>query len=335
MVKYALQRRSSPQALSFAVVMACAALWAYGFAGEIISPTLSGKLFWANVEFLGITFLPVTWLALTLYSLGQPRHTLRIVPALATIPVVTNVVIWTNSHHHLFRRNPFIITSNVPFPVLSNDYGTYFYGVHAPYGYFLSLISLILLIRSLWRSPTIYRRQRTVLAIGFLGPLVIDLLYTLGITPIKDFNFTSVVFAISGLLLSGGVLYLRILDILPLAYEAAINEMNVGVIVLDAWGRVSHINPEAEQITGIDINKDIGVEAVQIFSPLNKLLNLGSDNFEIVVPSGGKKRVYQLRSSVIQRGRARKVGHVVTLHDITERAKLVGPQSLVSFPWER
>ncbi|MCU0242710.1 MAG: PAS domain-containing sensor histidine kinase, partial [Vicinamibacteria bacterium] len=62
----AFQRRASPLALWFGVCSAGASVWNFGFAAELISPTLAGKLLWANVQFLGIAFLPVSWLAVAI-----------------------------------------------------------------------------------------------------------------------------------------------------------------------------------------------------------------------------------------------------------------------------
>jgi len=85
----AFQRLPSKLALSFALTMLCGAIWSLGFATEIISPSLDGKLFWANIKFFGIVFLPAGWLSMTLVATGQPRQTLRMIPFLGVIPVIT------------------------------------------------------------------------------------------------------------------------------------------------------------------------------------------------------------------------------------------------------
>jgi diguanylate cyclase (GGDEF)-like protein/PAS domain S-box-containing protein len=321
----AFQRQSSPLALSFVATMLCAGIWDFGFAAEIISPTLEGKIFWANVQFLGITYLPIGWLAMTMYSTAQPRQNLRALPALAALSTITNLIVWTDSYHHIFRLNPMLNAVGVPFPLLVNHYGAYFYAVHVPFGYLLFAASLYLLLHSWQQTPAIYRRQRIALILSMLLPMLVDLLYVFGVTPIPAFNFTSIVFSLSGLLLSVNVLYLRFLDVVPLAYETAINEMNVGVIVLDAPGRVSHINPAAEQITGVANDQAVGVEARQIIHRLEPLWNSSNGHAEIVILRGDAEHTYQLQRTAIMRGmKGRKslVGQVITLNDITERAQL-------------
>jgi PAS domain S-box-containing protein len=300
----------------------CAGLWDFGFAAELLSPTLAGKVFWANLQFLGIAFLPVAWLAITLYATAQPRQNLRLIPALCIIPAITNLLAWTDPYHHLFRQQPFINTVGVPFPVLASDYGLYFYAVHAPYGYLLFAVILFLLIRSWRRSPPIYRRQRLTLVLTLVLPLLIDTAYIFGLTPIRAFNFTSIFFSLSGLLLSFNVLYLRFLDVLPLAYEATVNEMKVGVIVLDAPGRVSHLNPAAEQITGLSNAAAIGSAARQCLPQLDPLWTSPQAHAELTLPRGGRSYTYQLQRTPILHGRQRLVGQVITLDDITALVEL-------------
>ncbi len=51
----AFQRRSSPLTLAFGASAFCAGVWNFTFAAELLSPTLAGKIFWANLQFIGIT----------------------------------------------------------------------------------------------------------------------------------------------------------------------------------------------------------------------------------------------------------------------------------------
>lgn len=317
----AFQRRRSPLALAFGASVLCAGIWNFGFAAELLSPTLAGKVFWANLQFLGIAFLPVTWLAMALYVTAQPRQNLRLIPALALLPLITNLILWTDPVHHLFRQSPTLNTANVPFPTLVNHYGVYFYAVHAPYGYILFGVTLFLLLRSWRQVPTIYRRQRRTLIFTLLLPLATDTLYVFGISPIPNFNLTSIIFSLSGLLLSANVLYLRLLDVLPLAYEAAVNEMDVGVIVLDAQGCVSHLNPAAAAITGLSNDQAVGVVARQALPQLAPLWDSAQERTEITLARAGAEATYQLQRTAIQK-RQRTVGQVITLDDITDRVQL-------------
>lgn len=317
----AFQRWPSKLALSFAVAMLCGTIWNLGFAAEIISPSLDGKLFWANIKLSGIVFLPVGWLSMTLVATGQPRKTLRRIPFWGIIPVITLLMAWINPYD-LFRQNPTINSIGVPFPVLVNNYNHYVYAVHVPYCYFVIILSILLLFGSWKQLPVLYRRQRFILVLSLLIPLFVDILDILWITPIPAFNFASITFTVTGLLLSVNVLYLRFLDILPFAYETAINEMDVGVIVVDPRDQISYINPAAEKITGVANDQAIGADARRVLSSLPAIFDTIQENMEIVISQDGDENTYQVkRSSILQR-KNRLVGSIITLNDITERVRL-------------
>jgi diguanylate cyclase (GGDEF)-like protein/PAS domain S-box-containing protein len=317
----AFQRRTSPLWLPFTVAAICAAIWNFGFAIEILSPTLEDKIFWANVQFIGIVFLPLAWLVMTLLATGQSQRTLSRVPFLGIVPLLTLWVAWTNPDH-IFRQHPTLNTVGVPFPVLVNDYGFYFYAIHVPYNYLLFLASFYLLILSRRQGLLLSRRQRSIMIISLFLPLLVDTLYVLDVTPIPAFNFASTFFSVSALLMGFNVLKLHFLDIVPLAYEAAITEMDVGVIVLDSSGKVLHVNPAAERITATACEQALGKEAREIFPLLSPIWTSAQASSEIVVKQGENTYTYQVAASSIAPSRKQPVGSVITLVDVSERAAL-------------
>ena len=93
-----LLRRNTPTTTAFAVIIFSASLWSFGFAAEVISTSLQGKIFWANIQFLGINALTFSWFVMSLYYTGQPRWTIRSLPVLGVMPLVTMLMIWSNSY---------------------------------------------------------------------------------------------------------------------------------------------------------------------------------------------------------------------------------------------
>jgi diguanylate cyclase (GGDEF)-like protein/PAS domain S-box-containing protein len=319
----ALQRRDMPATKAFAITMFAASLWAFGFAAEVVSPSLEGKIFWADIQFIGINILPLSWFAMTLYYTGQPRWTIRSLSILGLIPLAITLMIFTDPYHHLFRGSPSLEVINPSFFVLNNDYGIFYYAVTAPFAYFLFAISLVLLGRFWLKSSQIYRRQGVILLFSLLLPLVVDVLYVLDITPIPKFNFSAITFSISGLLVSWNVFSLRFLDITPLAKDIVIETMQVGVIVLDKEGRITDINPAAEKITGVLAIQNIGIPAAQVFPDYASFLNTTSDEeSEIVLEHRGEKKHYAARVSLVLGVRKRILGRVITLNNISERVRL-------------
>ena len=318
-----LQRRNTPTLTAFVVIMFSASLWSFGFAAEVIGTSLEGKIFWANIQFLGINILNFSWLAMTLYYTGQPRWTIRSLFALSIMPLTTILIIWSNPYHHLFRVDPSLKIITSSFSVLNSDYGIYFYAVYVPFNYLLYAISLFLLFRFWIKSPPIYRRQRLILMLSFIFPLLIDALYIAGITPIPEFNFTPIAFSISGLLISWNVFSFQFLDISQLANNVVVKTMQVGVIVLDIQGRITDINPVAEKITRISLAQSIGTSLAKNFPDYALLINSDSEEEgEITLEQEGEEYYYHAKISPVLNKHKHIVGRVITLHDVSELVNL-------------
>lgn len=304
----------------FSVTMCLLLIWTAGFVLEISSVTLAGKLFWANVRFIGISLLPVTWLALALVYTDRTRTLKRFLPLLLSVPIATNIIIWTNNVHHLFRRNPTLDSAAGPFTILVNDYGPWFYWVHALYGYTLFLASFVLLVYSLAFSAGAYRRQILILVGATLLPLLIDSLYISGITPIPNLNFTPVFFTVSGLLIGWSLWRYRFLDLMPAARSALVESMDDAWIVLDAANRFVDLNPAARSALNIEGKHIIGQSIGQVLSHRQELLNRFAPNVETQAEiSLDENSYYDLRLSPLYSRQGQPTGRLIILRNITKR----------------
>ena len=64
---YAARHSHLRGAYAFMWLCLAAAIWAFTYALEIDSADLPTKVFWTKVEYLGITSVPICWLAFALY----------------------------------------------------------------------------------------------------------------------------------------------------------------------------------------------------------------------------------------------------------------------------
>ncbi len=71
LVWYAWHNRSLPGARPFALVVILAACWAMCYIVELLADSLDAKLFWANLQYLSICFMPVAWLVMALEYAGR------------------------------------------------------------------------------------------------------------------------------------------------------------------------------------------------------------------------------------------------------------------------
>ena len=92
-----------------------------------------------------------------------------------------------------------------------------------------------------------YRRQVGILLLGSLFPLFAGVIYTIFPKFLPGVYFTPISFTLSGLVVAVGVFQFHLFDLAPLARNALIENLDDGILVLDAQNRVD-INPVAQSI---------------------------------------------------------------------------------------
>jgi diguanylate cyclase (GGDEF)-like protein/PAS domain S-box-containing protein len=330
-IVYSWRFRQTETGRAFLFLILCAFIWAFFFIFETAVTSLNGKIFFATIEFAGITFLPSAWVFLVLaYTGASSPHWHK--PLILIIPALTNIVIWTNPLHHWFMGNPHINQPPVPFPVLAPDYQFWFYAVHAPASYIFLLIAIIMLVCSMFKMGEIYRTQTNLLLLAILMPSIADILYILGITPIKNYNYTTAVFSLSGLLLLWTLFRFRFLDLLPLARDTVIDNLNDAIVMIDHKSRVVYANNAAQKFFDVSasaVGKTLSETHNEFLLRVDGLLqkNLSEMDIEIGSPDS---RYFDLRISPVINKRGLRIGSVTASHDITERTRLFNQVQSIS-----
>lgn len=323
LVLYAWRRHTVSGATAFALLMLVIAEWSLGYALELGSANLASKIFWGKVEYLGIASMPVAWLAFALaYTHWDNWLTYRRLIALAIVPFMTIILIWTNEAHGLiwFQTG---LNVDGPFPALEIRYGRWFW-IHTVYSYTLITWGTILLIRMLIRSsPQLYRLQTSAILIGTVIPWIGNGIYVFGLSPIPHLDLTPFAFTISGLVMAWSLFRFRLLDIVPIARRAVVDSMRDGVIVLDTQNRVVDLNPAAQIIIGIVDSEAIGQPVSTILAGQADLIERYQDmslrHIEITLGRDENQKHYELQISTLLDQRSYTAGRLIVLHDITNR----------------
>lgn len=317
------QFRDSDTGKAFLLLAGCALLWVGGFVFETAASSLPSKLFIANLQFLGLCFIPLIWLYLAVSYRGWTRPA-RDWFLLASIPLMTNLVIWTDPLHHWFRGAPRIDASSTPFPVLVNDYQFWFYFIHVPWGYVCILAAVLVLLRGLRKMQPIYRSQALLLLAALLLPALTDIAYVLGYSPIQYYNLTPAVFSLSASIIAWDLFRFQLLDLRPIARDHILESIQEGIIVLDQQERIIDLNPAAKRmarITAAAIGKDLQNLQSRLHQVMHDLDREEKSWTEIQI---GENPIltYELHFSEIKHPSGRPIGRIITLRDNTERAEL-------------
>ncbi len=241
---YAWRRRHLPGAMQFVVASAFAALWVACSAAEYAAGDLSAKVFWYKLQVLWQmpTITAIAWFTLE-YSWPGRWLTRRNMVLLSVAPLLMSVLILTNDFHHLMWLSLTTDGAIVPIRGPANWSLVLYAGI-------LGLLQIIPLVSLLIRSPS----HRWPAAIMIATLVVNRVGYAIKAThlPLADrvpyevllVGLACVTFAIA-------LFGFRILNPIPQARFAAIEQMRDGMVVADFDGRVASINPAAQAMLGV------------------------------------------------------------------------------------
>lgn len=234
----------------------------YGF--ELLSTTLEQMLFWQNIEYLGIVFIPVFWLLFILKFTGRDKYlTIKNFIWILSIPVITLLMVWTNSFHYLHFKSISIDFSE-SFPCLSVEFGPWYY-VYTLYFYILLALGVVMLIKEYRNSDPMFKRQNLIVLLAALIPWIANLANLVGFKPMGHIDITLFAFILTVFMLSVGFIRFRFLDIIPIAREKVLEAMKEGLIVLDNLDRIVDLNRAIKMILSISGESLIGKNIDSVF----------------------------------------------------------------------
>jgi diguanylate cyclase (GGDEF)-like protein len=240
----------------FAATILAFLVWTVGYIFELVSPDLSVKIWWADVQFIGIAVLPVAWFEVVRRYTGRGSLPRWVSVLLGSYVVVSLVMVFVNPAG-AFRGAPSLDFSK-GLTMLEPDYGWYWSFVFTPVMYLLLAATVGLLVQSLWSDrQSLYRRQYVLLLVAGLLPLVAGSVYIAGLVPVPGLNPTTAVVSVSGAIMAYALFRYRLFGIVPVARDAVVDDLADGVIVLDTYDRIVDFNPAARQLF-----PDLGREAL-------------------------------------------------------------------------
>jgi len=221
---YGYKNRKTRGGIAFALAMLTGAIWAGANVLEMAAVKLSLKLFWANLQYLSYTFSPVCWFIVVLYFTDKNYWINKNnIILLSIIPIITNILIWTNGWHELMRMNIYLDTSG-GFSVIAKDYG-YWFWVHSAYCYTLNFYTIYLLIKTMLSKNKIYIKQTIYFLTGLGLVMIFNLLYIFKLSPVSRFDLTPIIFSVSGIIITWGIFRVKLFDLMPIARQTIIEKM--------------------------------------------------------------------------------------------------------------
>jgi hypothetical protein len=213
---YAWSCRSLPGAVPFAAMIPLAALWATAGVFEFAVTELGSKLFWANIQYISITLLPVALLALAAsYTRHRAWLSWRRLLALYVVPLITQLLLWTDGYHHLMRATVWLEMAG-SHPLVGRTFGPWFW-IHCAYSYTLAAIAMVMLVGAIRSAPPFYRRQPVAILVGFFIPFAYNAVFIFDPENMPPFDFTPAALALAGVIIAWGLFRIRVFNLVPAA----------------------------------------------------------------------------------------------------------------------
>lgn len=311
-------RRRDPGARPFAYLMLALTVWSVAAIATTVTFDSGAHLLWENVKWFGIAFIPVFWLLFaTAYTGYDDVVSPRSVGLLSLLPAATLVLVWTNPWHGLVWADARVVVAG-GIAMVNQAFGPWFW-VNMFYTYALIGVGSFLLIRLAMVSDYLYADQSVLLGVGTVVPLVGNAVSVLGRTPLPGFDLTPFAFTVTGVAFGYALFRRQLFDLVPatrqIGRDAAIADLEDGVLILDESRRIVYCNPEAASVLDCDPSETMG-------APVDRLIDTAAVDFDAPDSLGELERdgrTYEVRTSPITDHHDRQIGHTLVLHNVTNR----------------
>ena len=307
--------------LSFVIFMGSVTIWAFGYGMEITAQVLENKLFWANLKYIGVVFVPLSFLVFALNFTQKEKFTGIWVQTLLTVYAVVSLgIVWTDQGHDLFRQN--LVLQLEPFPILRFSYGPFFY-TQIVINSLILLGGSILILIHLYKAHKVYKNQLFFLFPAVLLPWVSIILEMSGLNLTPYFSTTVFAFVISG--------FFYVLAN-PDDQSFIFNNLKMGIVFLNLNQHIVDFNRKAREYLFGDI-KNLTGQSILNYVPEIAAINLKADEdfvLEIKREIGTESIFFELQILKVRYWDDPFLnGHLIIIHDISDQ-KLAETESLFS-----
>jgi len=310
--------RETPGATSFLGLMAAVTVWTTGYlVGLVWAP--GGRFLWEQVQWFGIVFVPVCFLAFAMDYLGHDQR-LRTVVGAATVPALaTLALVWTNPWHGLVWREQ-TINSVGGLAVVAQFTGIG-YWAFIVFAYALIGAGSYLLVRLVVESEYLYLDQSASLLVGVVVPLVANAVSVFGTPLVTGLDLTPFAFTVTGVAFGNALFRYRLFDLVPatwqLGRETVVGTLDDGVVIVDTDRTVVYCNEAAADIFETSVTEAVGRDV----SDLVEAEDVDFDAPDALGEVELAGRTFEVRSSEVADRHDRLLGYALVFNDITERKR--------------
>jgi len=316
---YTARSERVPGRVPFALFMATVAVWTGAYAAGLLTPERDLRLALESVTWFGRATVHVWFLLFVLAYTGYDRVlTRRAVAVLLALPASMVALVWTNQYHGLVWATEPRVVSFDGLSLVVSAVGPAFWA-NVVYAYLLVATGGVLLARLVVASEHLYADQSALLVVGILAPFVASGVTVFPPHPVPGLDYTPYGFTVTGLAFGYALFRGRLFDLVPatraLGRNAAIAQLEAGILVVDTDRRIIYANDAAGEILDPSPEDALGRRIDSLVDDAH--LDFEAEDALAEFERGD--RVYEIRTSPVTDRHERRIGYTLVVHDVTAR----------------
>ncbi len=312
----AWKRRAASGGIWLFLAVLAAGEWSMADFMDVSSYGMIVKTFWGKLSYLGSASVAVLLLLFALEFTHRGKWiTRRKVLLLMVVPVMSILVAFTNDWHHLLWSGFSYVSGSTN--VLIYQHGPLYWAMTV-YIYCVILVATWFLIAFALRSRELYLLQSIGIVVGTLIPVIGELVYDFFPGFLPGLDISAITLTFSGIIFTVSLTRWKLLEVIPVARETLVEQLQDAVIVLDGSDRMVDLNQAARKLFQEREGPWIGQPASQLFLPDFDLSQLSiSDSPKEIILSQNPPLYLEARLTGLFHPSGERGGKLIILRDIT------------------
>lgn len=206
------------------------ALWCMAMMGLHFTAIddITMQYVWDSFSYLGATTLPVFVLFIAITFVRGINEIPKYWLFLFVLPLITNILVWTNPYHHLHYKVFSVFRDSLEFGPNLMFHGVFSY-ICTIYG------TILLIVFYIKNKENIFRSQSLLLIIGNSVPLLVSMVATIGIVQFPIYA-TPLAFTITGICTFFAISKYKIINLQPVATQMILDNISDSYFVINIDG---------------------------------------------------------------------------------------------------
>jgi len=314
---YSLRYNKTLLTLTYSIMLFGISLYSFGYAMELQAGNLGEIMFWLNIQYIAIPFLPTIFFILAVQYTGRVKLFKPWLIVLLFLFSLTTLVFHFTNFNDLYYKE-LKLTHFQSIPLAAFVKGTW-YWIHQGVSNILLLFSIILFLVMVIQSRGLNRIRASIMLFSSVVPWIFYIIYLSGNSP-HNLDLLPFSFSIVGILSTLGIFRYRLLDLMPVALEHVFDSLTDGLVIMDTRKRlISHNSAASEIIPELSVSMK-GKDVNQVLSIFPVLAN-PADGIEsdVEITRDGILQYYHLRVVAVNSDQDRLFGWAIIFTNITGR----------------